>query len=133
MLLLMDLGMARRTVKLPSAMSSRSSPSGRRKGDSFDRASRHAPPSLLLFAPSWRHEGDLFDRILFDRASRPAPLPLLLFASSGRRKGDSFDRASRHAPPSPLLFALSGRREGDSYGSRLCHHCQMLVAAEGEK
>jgi len=75
---------------LPVASSRIPPSSGRREGDSFDPASRRAPPSLLLFASSGRRDGDSFDR-----ASRRAPPLLLLFASSGRRKGDSFDRGAR--------------------------------------
>ena len=46
----------------------------------------------LIRAARWRL---VRSRVSFDRASRRAPPLLLLFASSGRRKGDSFDRGAR--------------------------------------
>jgi hypothetical protein len=78
--------------------------SGRRKGHSFDHASRRGPPPCHRSCS--RRPGGAKETCSrstrrksnpFDRASRPAPLPPLLF--SGRREGDLFDCASRPDPP----------------------------------
>ena len=58
---------------LPVASSRIPPSSGRREGDSFDPASRRAPPSLLLFASSGRRDGDSFDRASRSIARRGAP------------------------------------------------------------
>ena len=76
---------------LPVASSRIPPSSGRREGDSFDPASRRAPPSLLLFASSGQQDGDLFDRASCSIA-RCGALPLR--CSCLRRPGGAKETCS---------------------------------------
>ena len=104
-------------------VSSRIPPSsGRREGDSFDPASRRAPPSLLLFASSGRRDGDSFDRAsrLIARRGAPPRCCSCLRRPGGAKEtrsiaGRGGGRGGIVRRGGGMNRVSCGRREGDSF------------------